>query len=81
MYFDYETGIVVLVQAAIAGGCAWVAVRLSERIKSPILRALLTWPFYALAFIFLASVAVTIYWNMFGPIVLWIGSFIFSNLK
>jgi hypothetical protein len=46
----------------------------SRRIKGNTTRALLSWPCYGLAFVFISSAAFTIFWNMFGPVVLWVFS-------
>jgi hypothetical protein len=74
MELDYSTAIVVTVQAAIGYGFWRLAQYGTERIKQPMGRALLLWPCYGLGFLFLSSAAVTMLWNMVGPIVMWVWS-------
>ena len=76
MELDYPTAIVVTVQAAIGYGFWRLARYGSERIKQLTGRALLSWPCYALGFLFLSSAAFTMLWNMFGPIVMWVWSLV-----
>ena len=79
MEFDYQTAIVGTVQFAIGLGFWQLAQYFSRQIKRPIGRALLSWPCYGIGFVFLSSAAFTILWNMFGPIVLWLLSFVISK--
>jgi hypothetical protein len=72
MEVDYGTAIVGTIQFAIGSGFGWLGQELSRRINSPVIRVLLSWPCYGLAFLFLTSAAFIILWNMFGPFVLWI---------
>jgi hypothetical protein len=68
---DWSTAIVGTVQFAIGMGLYVLAQNLSRRFKGHVGKVFY-WPCYVLGFIFLASAALTILWNMFGPIVLWI---------
>ena len=68
MGFDFHTPIVVVVQVAIGGGFLWIAQYLSQHIKVKALR----WPFLGLAYVFFASAAFNIVWNMLGPIGPWL---------
>jgi hypothetical protein len=72
MELDFQTAIVGSVQFAIGYGFWWLGQHCSEWIKWPIGRALLSWPCYVLSFIFVSSAAFTMFWNMVGPIVLWV---------
>ena len=72
MELDFPTAIAGTVQIAIGYGFWRLGQYCSEWIKLPIGRALLSWPFYVLAFIFVSSAVFTMLWNMVGPIVLWI---------
>jgi hypothetical protein len=64
MNFDFHTPIVVVVQFGIGGGFLWIAQYLSQHIK---VKAL-SWSFFGLAYLFFASAAVNIMWNMLGPV-------------
>jgi hypothetical protein len=77
--YDYGTAIVVAGQMAIAAGFVWIALFFSDRVRWRVGRALLTWPFYGLALIFGSSAIVTLYWNMFGPIVRWVLGLVISK--
>jgi len=72
MELDYQTAIVGTVQFAIGMGFGTLGQYCSQRVKWPMGRALLSWPCYGLAFIFLSSAALTILWNMIGPLVMWL---------
>lgn len=74
MELDFQTATIGTVQFAIGYGFWRLGQYCSERFKQPVGRALLSWPCYALGFIFLAGAAFTILWNMFGPIVMWVWS-------
>ena len=68
MDLDFHTPIVVVVQVAIGGGFLWIAQYLSQHIKVKALR----WLFFGLAYLFFASAAFNIVWNMLGPIGPWL---------
>ena len=72
MELDFQTAIIGTVQFAIGYGFWRLGQYCSERFKQPLGRALLSWPCYGLGFIFLASAAFTILWNLIGPIVMWV---------
>jgi hypothetical protein len=72
MELDWGTAIVSTVQFAIGSGFVWLGKYLSQHVKWRIGRVLLSWPCFGIGFIFLSSAVVTILWNMFGPIVLWL---------
>jgi hypothetical protein len=76
MELDYQTAIIGTGQFAIGYGFWRLAQYCSERFKQPIGRALLSWPCYALGFLFLSSAAFLIIWNMVGPLVMWFWSLI-----
>lgn len=75
MELDLQTAIGGTVQFAIGCGFWRLGQHWSESINWPVGRALLSWPCYILAFIFVSSAVVTILWNMVGSIVLWVWSF------
>lgn len=79
MSFDFQTVIGVLVQIAIAGGCAWAAGYFSERINGRVGKALMTWPLYGLAFILGSIVVVKILLSMLESVIPWLGSVITSE--
>jgi asparagine N-glycosylation enzyme membrane subunit Stt3 len=79
MSFDFQTVIGVLVQIAIAGGCAWIAGYFSERIHGRISRALTTWPLYGLAFVLGFIVVVKILLSMLESVIPWLGSLMTSE--
>lgn len=79
MLLDYETAIIATAQGAIGAGFFWLAQYLSSHISWKAGRVILAWPCYGLGFLFLLGAALTILWNMVGPIVLWLLSFIIPN--
>lgn len=79
MELDFGTAIVSTVQFAIGLGFYRLGQYVSQRIKTRGPRILLSWPCYVISFIFLTSAVAMIYWNMFGPIVIWVANFL--NLK
>lgn len=68
---DFGTAIVGTVQFAIALAFFGLGQYASRRINSRVGASLISWPCYGIAFIFGLSAIFTMYWNMFGPIVLW----------
>lgn len=73
---SWGTAIVGSIQCAIGMGFGALGQYFSRRVRWPAARALLSWPCYGLSFIFMLGAAVTILWNMFGPLILWILRFV-----
>lgn len=69
---SWRVAVIVTIQFAVGYGFLQLAQLTSERITQPVGRALLSWPCYAISFIFMSSAALTMLWNMVGPIVMWI---------
>jgi hypothetical protein len=72
MELDYHAAIIGTIQFALGYGFWRLAEFCSGLIMRPVKRALLSWPCYAVGFIFLVGAAFTIVSNMFGLIVVWV---------
>lgn len=75
MYLDFRTAAIGTVQFAIGLSFWSLGQYLSRNIKGRFGGAVLSWPCYGVALIFLSGAALTILWNMVGPTVLWVLSF------
>jgi hypothetical protein len=69
---SWGVAIVGTIQFVIGSGFLWLGQYFSHQIKRRIGRALLAWPCIGLGWVFISSAAFMIFWNMFGPILMWL---------